>query len=160
MSIPVEPPDGSVVRFHMGGQRGYWYVAVRRGKRWETTSSGGLELEPGEERLPGMWDIREIETWRHLAPQVRQFEVVTAWDSVGSRDPRVRKHLAVVRFSIAGHYLAGVFISHDHSGRGDWYTTISDENDEELPYADWQEWSAIKRHGQHIQVATGWATLS
>jgi hypothetical protein len=39
----------------------------------------------------------------------------------------VRENLAVVRFTIAGLYLAAINVCDDNDEDGDWYTTITDE---------------------------------
>ncbi len=143
--IPVEPPDGSVVRFTMGGH--YTYVAVRRGNHWETTSSSTGSIE-------------DVMTWQNLAPRVRTFEIATEWAPVAAQgDTRVCECKAVVRFTIGAVYLAAVNI--DDCGRveGDWYTTVTEGTAVDLPFGDFAQWSEISRHGTHIQVATAWRRL-
>ncbi len=76
--IPDQPPDGSVVRFSKSRGR-YNYVAVRRGDRWETTSTGNYG------------SINEVMDWTNLALRVTEFEIATGWAAVDRRDdPRVR----------------------------------------------------------------------
>ena len=41
-----------------------------------------------------------------------------------------------MRFTISGMYLAAVTISDDDDPEGDWYTTITDEASERLPFSD------------------------
>jgi hypothetical protein len=41
-----------------------------------------------------------------------------------------------MRFTISGMYLAAVTISDDDDPEGDWYTTITDEASERLPFGD------------------------
>lgn len=145
--MPDEPPDGSLVRFSKG--RRYNYVAVRRSDHWETTATGD-------------WgSINEAMTWRDLATKVAKFDIATAWASVDPRDdPRVREHLAVVRFTINAQYLAAINVSDDDTPCGDWYTTISDEAEQHLPFGDHAEWSDITRFGEYIQVVTEWVPLN
>lgn len=146
-SIPAEPPDGSLVRFNKGHGR-YNYVAVRRGSRWETTSTADRGT------------INEVMPWRELASRVRTFEIAQRWAPIDPRgDPRVRDHLAVVRFTIDGLYLAAINISNIANYEGDWYTTITDTAERRLPIGDRCLWSDISRAGKYIQVVTTWATL-
>jgi hypothetical protein len=144
--IPAEPPDGSLVRFVKG--RRYNYVAVRRGDRWETTATGD-------------WgSINEAMSWRDLAPKVAKFDIASAWAPVDPfDDARVRQHLAVVRFTINNRYLAAINVSDDDTYDGDWYTTINDEAERQLPFGDNAEWSDIARYGEYVQVVTQWARL-
>jgi hypothetical protein len=145
--IPAEPPDGSLVRFSKG--RRYNYVAVRRSDHWETTATGD-------------WgSINEVMTWRDLATKVAKFHIATAWATVDSlNDPRVREHLAVVRFTINSQYLAAINVSENDMHYGDWYTTISDEAEHHLPFGDHAEWSDITRSGEYVQVVTEWVPLN
>lgn len=144
--IPAEPPDGSVVRFAKG--RRYNYVAVRRSDRWETTATGD-------------WgSINEVMTWQDLAARVAKFDIAMTWAAVEPRDdPRVREHLAVVRFTVGGRYLAAINVSDDDTHDGDWYTTISHDAEQHLPFGDNAEWSDITRYGEYVQVVTEWAQL-
>jgi hypothetical protein len=144
---PPEPPDGSVVRFDKGRGR-YNYVAVRRSDHWETTATAD-------------WgSINELMNWQDLATRVTKFDIGTAWSPVNlPNDPRVREHLAVVRFTINRLYLAAINVSDDDSHDGDWYTTISDDAEQQLPLGDNAEWSDITRYGEYIQVVTQWAQL-
>ncbi|WP_454561296.1 hypothetical protein [Mycobacterium haemophilum] len=148
LRVLPEPPDGSVVRFTKG--RHYNYVAVRRGAYWETTATGD-------------WgSIDQVMSWHDLDTRVRGFENATAWDWVRDlrNDTRVRENLAVVRFTIGGLYLAAVNVCDDeYDVEGDWYTTITDEVSERLPFGSRADWSDIARYGTQIQVATGWAQL-
>jgi hypothetical protein len=144
--IPDEPPDGTVVRFEKGGGR-YCYVAVRRGNHWETTATGN-------------WgSINESMAWQDLAIRVRRFEVATGWPPVRPGDPRVHEHRAVVRFTINSLYLAAVNVGEDPGQEGDWYTTITEDAEQRLPFGDYVDWSNVERHGEHIQVVTSWAQL-
>lgn len=144
-AIPLEPPDGSVVRFMKGGH--YTYVAVRRGNHWETTSS-----------MSGAID--EVMDWADLASRVRTFDIATAWAPVGKHgDPRVREQLAVVRFTIGSNYLAALNIDKHGRAEGDWYTTVTRRTSSRLPLGDLADWSEITEHGTHVQVATGWRQL-
>jgi hypothetical protein len=144
---PPEPPDGSVVRFDKSRGR-YNYVAVRRADHWETTATAD-------------WgSINEKMEWHDLATRVPKFDIATAWDAVDIRnDLRVREHLAVVRFTISRLYLAAINVSDDDSHDGDWYTTITHDAEQQLPFGDNAEWSDITRYGEYIQVATEWAQL-
>jgi len=146
--IPAEPPDGSVVRFSRGNGH-YTYVAVRRHNQWETTSSGSGG------------SITELMSWQNLASQVRKFEIATTWAPVaGFGDPRIREHLAVVRFMIGDLYLAAVNIRADGRPEGDWYTTITDHTEKRAPLGSRTDWSEIVKNGQHIQIAAVWAPLT
>jgi hypothetical protein len=98
--------------------------------------------------------------WDDLCPQVRQFEIATAWDAVTSPyDPRVAQHLAVVRFTIGGMYLAALCIWDERQRIGDWYTTITNQASEYLPFGHFANWSDIFSNGAHVQVVTSWAQL-
>lgn len=146
--MPPEPPDGSVVRFSKGNGR-YVYVAVRRGEHWETTSTGDYG------------SINERMDWPSLASRVRTFEIASGWAPIHTdEDARVRNHLAVVRFTIVGRYLAAINISDDRSPEGDWYTTVTDDAELDLPFGDYAYWSDILRYGAHVQVVTSWGPLS
>lgn len=142
--VPDEPPDGSVVRFTKGGGR-YCYAAVRRGRYWETTATGD-------------WgSINERMKWHELAPRMGAFELATGWSEVEPRgDLWVRQHRAVVRFTIDGIYLAAVNVSETRDHEGEWYTTISDDAESQLPFGDYAYWSEIAEYSQHIQVVTEW----
>ncbi|MFR9774288.1 TerD family protein [Nocardia sp. SC052] len=143
--IPLEPPDGSVVRFMKGGH--YTYVAVRRGSHWETTSS-----------MSGAID--EVMDWPDLASQVRTFDIATDWAPVGKHgDARVCEHLAVVRFTIGSNYLAALNIDKYGRAEGDWYITATRRTSSRLPLGDLADWSEITKQGTHIQIATGWRQL-
>jgi hypothetical protein len=74
-------------------------------------------------------------------------------------DLRVREHLAVVRFTINRMYLAAINVNDDDSHDGDWYTTICQDVEQNLPFGDRAEWSSITRYGEYIQVVTEWAQL-
>lgn len=143
--IRPEPPDGSLVRFTRA--RRYNYIAVRRGNHWETSASTDLG------------SIDQIMSWPELAARVRTFDIATAWDWVtdARNDPRVRDYLAVVRFTIAGLYLAAINVCDDHDQAGRWYTTITDELAERLPIGSVARWPEITRYGEYIQVVTTWA---
>lgn len=145
--IPLEPADGSVVRFTKGGR--YNYVAVRRGNRWETTATQD-------------WgSIEEVMSWTHLATRVRMFEIATAWEPANPRgDLRTREYLAVVRFTIRGEYIAAINVRTDGRPEGDWYTTITEDAEKNLPFGDNAEWSDITAAGRHLQLATEWAPLN
>lgn len=142
--VPPEPADGSVVRFRKGGGR-YCYAAVRRGPHWETTATGD-------------WgSISEQMKWQELAPRMGEFEIATAWSNVDPLgDSRIRQNLAVVRFTIKGIYLAAVNIDKMGSPEGDWYTTISDDTEDSLPFGDCASWSEICEQGEYVQVVTAW----
>ncbi|ORW04067.1 hypothetical protein AWC13_01030 [Mycobacterium kubicae] len=146
-AVPDEPPDGSVVRFTKGGGR-YCYAAVRRGRYWETTATG-------------YWgSINERMKWHELAPRMGDFGIARAWSQVDPRgDLRVRQHLAVVRFTVGGLYIAAVNISKDGDHDGLWYTTICDDAEGDLPFGDYADWSDITEYGENIQVVTEWAQL-
>ena len=145
VAIPAEPPDGSLVRFEKSNGR-YNYIAVRRADRWETTATGN-------------WgSIDQAMTWEELARRVRNFEIATAWAPVDPRnDPRVREHLAVVRFTINRLYLAGINVSDDDTHDGDWYTTVRHDDGQDIPFDGTPDWSDIARYGEYIQVVTQWA---
>ncbi|WP_131811383.1 hypothetical protein [Mycolicibacterium monacense] len=141
--VPDEPPDGSVVRFTKRGR--YCYAAVRRGQYWETTATGD-------------WgSISQRMIWRELAPRMGQFEVATGWSAVETGgDLRVRQHRSVVRFTLRGLDLAAVNISKTGGYEGEWYTTISDDVEDRLPFGDYAVWSDITEHGEHVEVVTEW----
>lgn len=146
--IPEEPSDGSVVRFKKGGGR-YCYAAVRRGRYWETTAAGNFG------------SINERMKWHELAPRMGEFEVATAWSEVEPHgDTQVCQHDAVVRFTVGGLYLAAVNISKTGDLEGEWYTTISDDVEGDLPFGDYADWSDITEYGGNIQVVTEWTQLS
>ena len=144
---PPEPPDGSLVRFDKSRGR-YNYVAVRRGNRWETTATSD-------------WgSINELMLWDGLAQRVRSFEIATKWAPIDLRsDLRVRQHRAVIRFSIGGKYLAAINVCDNSSIEGEWYTTITDDAEVNLPFGDHANWSDIVRYGEHIQVVDEWQQL-
>lgn len=145
-AIPHEPPEGSVLRFEKGGGH-YCYVAVRRGARWETTAAGN-------------WgSINESMAWQDLAIRVRRFEIATEWSAVTYGDSRVREHRAVVRFNVNGLYLAAVNVCDDPAHEGDWYTTLTEEAEQFLPFGDYVDWRYIERYGEHIQIVSGWTQL-
>ncbi|CAM4044119.1 TerD family protein [Nocardia ninae] len=145
---PMEPPDGSLVRFDKIGGR-YNFVAVRRGSRWETTATGDGR------------SINEVMSWTHLASRVRKFDIATAWDPVDPHgDARVREYLAVIRFTIGNAYIAAINIRTDAREDGDWYTTTTEQAEEQLPISRRPEWSEIATTARHIQMATAWAPLS
>jgi hypothetical protein len=146
--LPTEPGDGSLVRFDKGRGR-YNYVAVRHGDRWETTATGN-------------WgSVNEVMCWTDLARRVRAFEIATAWAPVELRsDLRVRQHRAVIRFSIVGKYLAAINVCDNSSIEGEWYTTITDDAEVNLPFGDYANWSDIVRYGEHIQVVDEWQQLA
>jgi hypothetical protein len=145
--VVPEPPDGSVVRFAVGRSGRYRYVAVRRGASWETTATGD-------------YTITQTMRWDDLYPHGHAFEIATAWSAIANPyDPRVFEHLAVVRFTIAGMYLAALCIWDDGERVGDWYTTITDQASGQLPFGSFADWSDIIRYGAHVQVATTWAQL-
>lgn len=147
VAIAPEPPDGSVVPFTKGNGR-YVYVAVRRGSLWQTTATGD-------------WgSINEQMQWRDLAAKVKHFDIATKWADIKyAADPRIREHLAVIRFTINNLYLAAINIDKAGSIAGDWYTTITDRAEDDLPFGDYADWSDIAEYGQHIQVVTAWAQL-
>ena len=144
---PVEPPDGSVVKFEKGNGR-YHYVAVRRGNQWETTSTGN-------------WgSIDEVMSWPDLAARARTFAIATAWSPVRwKRDSRVHEYLAVVRFTIGRKYLAAINVCATGSAQGDWYTTVTDQAQEHLPFGDYANWRDIGTNGKHIELVTEWSEL-
>jgi hypothetical protein len=107
----------------------------------------------------GWWDVRPRDGWSNLSRQVSSFDLASAGDAVATRDARIRKHRAVIRFTISGLYLAAIYIRNDGDPSGNWYTTISDELSHHLPLGRFTAWSDIRRHGSHIQVVTSWATL-
>ncbi|MEU4342211.1 TerD family protein [Nocardia sp. NPDC023852] len=147
-TIPKEPSDSSIVRFEKGGGR-YHYIATRRGDSWETTATGD-------------WgSIDEVMSWTNLAARVRTFRIATQWSPVAPRrDPQVRAHLAVVRFTIGDRYLAAINVCTDGRAEGNWYTTITDRAERTLPFGDYARWQDIAEHGSHIQLATGWSELT
>ena len=73
------------------------------------------------------------------------------------RDTRIRKHRAVIRFTVSGLYFAAICIRRNDCS--DWYTTISDEPSDDVPIGDFADWSDIRRYGSQIQVVTSWAIL-
>lgn len=145
--IPAEPPDGSLIRFTKGNGR-YLYVSVRRADHWETTATGD-------------WgSINELMPWERLATRLRGFDLVTAWSPVDPHDDaRLREQGAVIRFTINGLYLAAINIANDFRHDGDWYTTISDDAEERLPFGDRASWSQISRAGRYIDIATRWQSI-
>ncbi|MET0993760.1 MAG: hypothetical protein ABWY20_06620 [Mycobacterium sp.] len=99
-------------------------------------------------------------TWKDLARRVRKFDVAVAWAPVDPRDdPHVREYLAVTRFTINGLYLAAINVDDSGTLEGNWYTTISDRAEDDLPFGDYADWSEILTYGQHVQVVTSWAQL-
>ncbi|TDZ94512.1 hypothetical protein CCUG62472_02708 [Mycobacteroides salmoniphilum] len=142
--IPPEPADGSVIRFSKSKGR-YNYIAVRKGSYWETTATDN-------------WgSINEVMRWTDLATRLRDFAVVSRWDATKPQDERLRENLAVVRFSINGMYLAAIRIA-GYDGQADWYTTITNEAEIQLPFGDCASWPEICKHGSHIQIADGWVS--
>ena len=125
VAISSEPPDGSVVRFDNSGGS-YNYVAVRRDDHWQTTATSD-------------WgSINEVMMWKDLARRVRKFDVAVAWAPVDPRDdPRVREYLAMTRFTTNGLYLAAVNVDDSGTLEGNWYTTISDPAEDDLPFGDY-----------------------
>ncbi len=143
--LPVEPPDGSILRFSRGS---YNYVAVRRGATWETTSTGNGGT------------ISQVMSWANLGSRVRSFDIATGFVPVDRRgDARTRQSLAVVRFTMGGHYLAAINVCSRGSEEGYWYTTVTEAVADRLPFADYADWSDIARHGQHVQVVSEWTQL-
>jgi hypothetical protein len=141
---PPEPPDGSLIRFNLGR---YNYVAVRRGARWETTATGDWR------------GVTETMAWDELAAPGRKFEYAARFTAIDPRDdPRVRDHLAVVRFIVAGRYLAAINIADDLSYEGYWYTTATEQIERNMPIAC-RIWSEISRFGRSIEMATDWELL-
>ena len=139
---PPEPPDGSLVRFNLGR---YNYLAVRRGTRWETTAGGDWR------------GVTETMIWDELATPARKFECASGWTAVDPRnDPRVREHLAVVRFTIAGQYLAAINIADDRRYEGYWYTTATEQAAQNLPIRGQLTWSEISRFCRSIEMPTDW----
>ncbi|MET9492517.1 TerD family protein [Nocardia sp. NPDC006630] len=145
--IPAEPPEGSVVRFDKGGGH-YNYVAVRRGGAWETTATGSGG------------SIEEVMVWTNLARRVRKFDIAAEWDLVDGRsDPRVLERRAVVRFTICDMDFAAINIHVDEREDGDWYTTVTEQAEQQLPLGRRAIWSEIVSNGQRIQVVTAWAPV-
>ncbi|GGN94209.1 TerD family protein [Nocardia rhizosphaerihabitans] len=143
--LPVEPPDGSILRFSRGG---YNYVAVRRGGSWETTSTGSGGA------------IDQVMSWTNLGSQVRKFDIATGFAPIDRPgDTRTRQSLAVVRFTMSGHYLAAINVCSRGSEEGDWYTTVTESVADRLPFADYAGWADIAQYGQHIQVVSAWTPL-
>ncbi|WP_084760735.1 TerD family protein [Nocardia mangyaensis] len=143
--LPVEPSDGSILRFSRGG---YNYVAVRRGESWETTSTGGGGA------------ISQVMSWTNLGSRVRKFDIARGFAPVeGSGDTRIRQSLAVVRFTMGGHYLAAINVGSTGSEEGVWYTTVTESAAGRLSFADYASWPDIAQHGQSIQVVSQWTPL-
>jgi len=95
--------------------------------------------------------------WDELATPTRKFECASGWTAVDPRnDPRVRDHLAVIRFIIAGQYLAAINIADDRSYEGYWYTTLTEQAAQNLPIRGQPTWSEIGRFGRSIEMATEW----
>ena len=65
----------------------------------------------------------------------------------------------MTRFTINGIYLAAVNVDDGGTLEGNWYTTISDRAEDDLPFGDYADWSEILTYGQHVQVVTSWARL-
>jgi hypothetical protein len=142
---PAEPPEGSLVRFDSGR---YNYVAVRRSGRWETTASQDWGI------------VNEIMSWPELAAPARKFERAYGWTPVDpGNDPRVRELLAVVRFTIAGQYFGAINIARDRSYEGDWYTTITEQAEQNLPIGDRPSWSELSHFCRSIEIPTRWETV-
>jgi len=142
---PPEPPDGSVVRFDSGR---YNYVAVRRGDHWETSATQNWGI------------VNESMRWDQLATPGRRFEIADGWSPIDLRtDPRVRQHLAVVRFIIDDQYLAAINIDPYGNDEGDWYTTVTGQAESVLPIGDRPSWSQISSFGKSIQMPTQWVPV-
>jgi len=139
---PPEPPDGSLVRFARGR---YNYVAVRSGAHWETTATtdwGG---------------VTPVMSWRELATPTRKFEYASGWTPVDPHnDPRIREHLAVVRFPIDGQYVGAINIAEDRRDEGYWYTTLTEQAEQRLSVGCGSSWSQISRLGRFIETPTTW----
>ena len=54
-----------------------------------------------------------------------------------------------MRFTISGMYLAAVTIRDDDDPEGDWYTTITDEASERLPFGDHASGRILPRSSEH-----------
>lgn len=143
----AEPGDGTVIRFYKGGGR-YVYVAIRRGRYWETTSTGAWR------------SMKPRMNWETLGSQLPSAEVVTAWSDVKTQvDARVRQYGAVVQFTVGRHRIAAVNIDDSGDDEGDWYTTVSDDLESELRLGKFARWSEIVRYGSQVQVAVRWRSL-
>ncbi|MFD3707641.1 TerD family protein [Nocardia sp. NPDC058658] len=143
--LPVEPPDGSILRFARGS---YTFVAVRRGSSWETTSTGNGGA------------IEQVMSWTNLGTRARTFDIATGFAPVERRgDTLTRQSLAVIRFTVGNHYLAAINVCSRGSDEGDWYTTVTDAAARRLPFGDLASWPEIAQHGQHIQVVSAWTQL-
>jgi hypothetical protein len=97
--------------------------------------------------------------WRDLSTRVRAFQVAIGWAMARRGDPRVREYRAVVRFTVNGRYLAAVNVCEGRAYEGDWYTTVTEDAQQHLPFGDYVDWSDIERYGEHVQVVTEWASL-
>ena len=96
-------------------------------------------------------------TWEKLATPAREFECADGWTRVDPRDdPRIRQHLAVVRFMVDRRYLAAINIARDGSYEGDWYTTVTEQAGRHLPIGDCPTWSEISHVGRSIEMPTLW----
>jgi hypothetical protein len=145
--IPAEPENGEVVRFTKSNGR-YHYAAVRKGTRWDTTATGD-------------WgSINEVMSWNELTSRVRRFEIARDWLPVNpAGNQRAREQFAVIRFTISGQYLVAINVANDGGYGGDWYTTITDTDEQRLPFGDETDWPDIARFGEHIQVVAKWEPL-
>jgi hypothetical protein len=98
--------------------------------------------------------------WQDLATRVRKFDIATCWAPVDLRnDPRVREHLAVVRFTITVSTWQPSTSATTPATMATGYTTITHDEEQHLPFGDNAEWSDITRYGEYIQVITEWAQL-
>ncbi|WP_327138816.1 hypothetical protein [Nocardia sp. NBC_01327] len=73
---------------------------------------------------------------------------------------RVREHRAAVRFTIGDIDFAAVNIRTDEREDGDWYTTVTEQGEQQLPLGHRAIWSEIASNGHRIQVVTIWAPLN
>ncbi|MDW5614856.1 MULTISPECIES: hypothetical protein [Mycolicibacterium] len=143
--FPDEPPDGSVIKFVKG--RRYTYIAVRLGNYWATTASS-----PGGA-------IDQVMTWQQLTSNISNFAVASGWQPVREPAPELRNapNGNVYRFTISRLYVVGLCVRAGYQDVGDWYTTITDDEADRLPFGSYLDWSDIATYGHHIEAATEWS---
>lgn len=137
--IPPELPDGTLVRFSVGR---YVYLALRHGRRWETTATGD-----------GVF--RETMTWEELTSRVRTFEVPAAWSAMDeSDDGLVRKNCAVIHFYVGGQPMAALCVLDDRYES--WYSTMTAAMEDRLAFYKRADWPDIAAYGARHHLVTEW----
>lgn len=134
-----EPADGSVVRFVKSG---YWYVAIRCGRHWETSATS-----------LGEGFIDQVMSWNQLWDSGRYFELAT--------DKRLAERSVVLLFTIADKRVAAVGVQGAYRGFNNrlWYTTLTDAASRSAKIACYTTWADIARSCQQVEVVTSWTPL-